>query len=325
LTLPAESSIVTEGFPLEGPAVLWEKGAEAFSNSTHILGDLVGNISESVQIVHDADWEQFPEIGEAIKAQCGEDQCFAVASAPEKSTWAVGVASGWKGRDSAAKLALSLALAAQDPAVMKQIAKNYPEFGQLCRGQGLNVGPGFQAPVAPPAWGKQKKQTIEWEQPGATGEAPKVHLLTVDGNCKVVQAGLPQEVAAIEHSKQQKEFFSNAHSILGEMIEDISAEVTFEDDAECTIMPEIAQALKASAGEENCFCVARADSHGCWGVGVAAGWKGRESAAKLMLALSLAQATGRLEELAQTYPEFGQVCATAGLVAATKKRRKGQW
>merc|ERR1740121_2559890 len=43
--------------------------------------------------------------------------------------------------------------------------------------------------------------------------------------------------------------------------------------------------------------------------------KFREAAAKIALAVSLAGATGRLEEIASQYPEFGAMCRSSGLVA----------
>lgn len=306
LTLPQESSLVAQGLPLDGPALVWEKGNEVFSSAAHILGDLVGDITAEVQIVHDADWEQFPEVGQALMKQSGEEQCFAVAYAPQASTWAAGVANGWKGRESAAKLALSLALAAQDGSIMKTICKNYPEFGQLCRSQGLSGGAGGAA----------------WGGAGIGADVPKLHMINVEATNKFVAAGLSSEVPCVEHSKQQKEFFSNSHSILGELIEDASTEVVFEDDPEWKIMPEIGEAIKAAGAEDNCFCVAKSDSHGVWAVGQGSGWKGRESAARLALSITLATATGRLDELAQKYPEFGQILATGGLVQPAKKSRK---
>lgn len=321
ISIDEGSALVQQGLPLEGPAAVYEKGVDVFGSSTHILSDIVGDVSTEVTITHDADWEQFPDIGEAIKTATGEEHCFAVATCPGNATWAIGVANGWKGRESAAKVALALALAAQNPEIMGTLAANYPEFGALCRGQGFSVGAGGGA--KPNA---KKQAAIAPAAAAATADVPAVHFLSVGGDSKLVLAGLPAEGPAVAHSKQLKEFFSNAHNILSELVEDISAAVTFEDDPDWKVMPEVGAALKEAGAEDNSYCIAACETHACWGVGLASGWKARESAAKLALAMAVAQNTGRMEELAQTYPEFGVVLATAGLVEQPqKKRRKGGW
>merc|ERR1719464_2023218 len=93
----------------------------------------------AVTIVHDADWQQFPEVGEALKQMSGEENCFAVATCPARGRWAIGVASGWKGRECATKLAISLALLADQP-MRADLARSYPGFQQLCAAGGIGIG-----------------------------------------------------------------------------------------------------------------------------------------------------------------------------------------
>jgi hypothetical protein len=320
------SQLAQQGLPLEAPVAIYEKGVDVFSSSSHIISDIVGDVSAEVTITHDADWEQFPDIGEAIKAATGEEHCFAVATCPNSATWGVGVANGWKGRESAAKVALALALAAQNPQSMGTVARNYPEFGALCQSQGFNVkAAGAQAKGGKGKGGKQAAHTPAVASP----EIPAVHFLTVGADSKPVLAGLPTEAYALAHSKQMKEYFSNAHNILSELVEDVSTAVTFEDDPEWKEMPEVGAALTEAGAEENSYCIASCSELACWGVGLSSGWKGRESAAKLALAMAIMQGAGRLEEFATNpnYPEFGALLSAAGLVEMPqqKKRRKGGW
>jgi len=322
ISIDEGSALVQQGLPLEGPAAVFEKGIDLFGSSTHLLSDIVGDIATEVTITHDADWEQFPDIGEAIKEATGEEQCFAVATSA--GTWAIGVANGWKGRESAAKLALALALASQNPESLGSLARTYPAFGALCRSQGFTVTP---AASSQENGGKSTTTKQAALAPtAAAADVPPVHFLNVPGECKLVAAGLPADAPAIAHTKQLKEFFSNAHHILSELVEDISVAVTFEDDPDWKEVPEVGTALKEAGAEENGYCIAVCEEQACWGVGMASGWKARESAAKLALAMAIAQNTGRLEELAKTYSEFGVVLAAAGLVEQPqKRRRKGGW
>jgi len=79
--------------------------------------------------------------------------------------------------------------------------------------------------------------------------------------------------------------------------------------------PEVAQAIKAAGGEDNCIAIAKCPGMGAWGVGLAAGWQGRERSAKAALCLALAASDSQnLNRLAQTYPDFGAMCVAAGML-----------
>eukprot|EP00913_Durusdinium_trenchii_P016559 g15564.t1 len=103
--------------------------------------------------------------------------------------------------------------------------------------------------------------------------------------------------------------FRSAHSILCEVVGDISTE-------EWDIFPEIGEAIQRAGGEELCFSVVTCPNHGKWAVGIAAGKKGREVAGKLALAFSLLvdREPADLEIFCKNYPEFRAMLAEAGLL-----------
>jgi len=361
IAVPPQSAIVAQGLPNQAPVAVYQKGDDVFGSAAYILGELVGEITEEVQIIHDGDWEQFPEIGQAIKRASREEHCFAVAICPNRGAWGVGAASGWKTRESSSKLGLALALIAQDPSVVPKLFRNYPELRPVCQAQGLmpgfgggcggfggfggfgggcggggfggGCGGGFGGCAGGGFGGCGKGGKAKGGGGGGdmggggdSSAVPPVHVIALQGQNTLTAAGFPAEAPAIGHpGKTAKEFFSNAHSILQELVEDVTSDVSFEDDPEWTKLPEVGQALKAAGTEEDCYCVASCASAGCWGVGLGAGWKSRESSCKLALALALAQSAGRLEEMAQKYPEFGQVGAAAGLCEPPRKKRRAGW
>jgi len=322
LQLPPHSSLLAQGLP----AVVYEKGDAVFGAAARVLGDLVGDIATEVQVIHDPDWEQFPEIGELVKAATGEDNCVAVFACPSRATWAVGVAAGWKGREAAGKVALAFALVSQDQAMMSMACRSHPEFGMLCRNQGLMGGP----PVAPPpaasygGWGGAAAAS-SYAEPSA--EVPSVHFIALASESKITAAGLAAEAPAIPYTKAQKEYFSGAHNMLCEFV-DPSEEVTFEDDPDGVLFPEVSAACTAAGAEENGICVATHAGLGAWAVGLGPGHEGRMRAAKLAMTLVLCQNQGKLEEFGTNNPEFGLVLANAGLIENPRKKRRkggGQW
>jgi len=134
------SRIMQEGYPADGPAITHNKTyQDSFRNAHHILIDLVGDLNE-VQFTHDPDWDKFPEIVPAIRASGVEENCFCLASCPIMAKWGLGFACGWKARETASKLALSVAVAADHPKLQEVIA-SYPEFGVVCSSTGIATGP----------------------------------------------------------------------------------------------------------------------------------------------------------------------------------------
>jgi len=300
----SNSALTQQGFPAEGAAFLHEKGNNVFSSSAFVLKDALGDIaSNEVEIVHDADQHEYPDIAAAIKAATGEPWAFALAVCASQAKWGLGLASGWKGRESAAKLALAASLASDNPELAGKLAKAWPEFGDMCKKQGFQV--------------------VSITGSSGSGDVPAVHWLKMGQGFSLVTQGFPTDAPAIQHTKAQKLYFSCAHDIIHEFITELSEEVQIKDDPEGLEFPEVQAAIRASGAEDNCYCVATCPEKGVWAVGLGGGYKGRESAAKVSLVLALAQATGRIEELGSNFPEFGEICAGAGLMRGAKKQRRG--
>jgi len=386
LNMGQDCGLVQQGMPRRAPAAIYQKGDTIFSSSAFILGDIFGdNVGTEVEIIHDADWVQFPEIGQALKKK-GHEDCFAVAVCPSRGRWAIGVSSGWKGRESAAKLAISVAVASDDPALAAKLSRTYPEFRSLCGnsghgkgggsfgGKGKGGGAGFggfaaggfaagpssagapksranyggggygggysragygqvsygapmqamYSPEEPPqkAAPRTPQQKGQNARSNSSTNAPKTHWLTIGPDSKLMLEGLPETGPAISHDKAFQEFFSNAGGVLAELDPE---GVNIEHDADWQVFPEVGEAIKQAGAEENCYAVAMSASHGVWGAGIGAGWKARENSSKLALAVAVAQASGRVEEMCGQHPEFAAVCAAAGLIdaPASKRRRKG--
>mmetsp|Transcript_82330 Transcript_82330/g.233459 ORF Transcript_82330/g.233459 Transcript_82330/m.233459 type:complete len:196 (-) Transcript_82330:47-634(-) len=145
-------------------------------------------------------------------------------------------------------------------------------------------------------------------------DCPAIHWITLEEASSLTTEGFPPSAAVIAFGgKEFKGFFANAHHILQELIEDMK-QVVFHDDADWKIFPEVAKAVKRAGGEETCYCVATCAIHGLWAVGLADGWKARENAAKMAMAIALTMGTDMVQALAMRYPEFGTICASAGLI-----------
>lgn len=380
LELPDDSQLVMQGLPSEAPVISFDKAQTIFSSSAHMLSELVGDIKTEVVFTHDTDWDQFPEVAEATKQAGCEENCLTIASCAGAGKWAVGLGSGWKGRESASRLALCVALTAGTPK-MADLGRSYPEFRQLCAGAGIlqSAAPasapaskgGFGGPPAGKAatsrrqsYGRAPVESLGFDEQefeaaaamynvtapelaepqeafdpeaapqlatasAAAGPAPTIHWLAITQQSRITEAGLPADAPAICHDKEYNESFMNAHRMLTDLVGDVSVEVVFDHDTDWNLFPEVVAGLKQAGAEENCFCVATCANFCKWAVGVGSGWKGRETAAKLALAVALTAGTEKLEELAKDYPEFCTLCANAGLVDAPvpppAKKFKAGW
>mmetsp|Transcript_90536 Transcript_90536/g.235802 ORF Transcript_90536/g.235802 Transcript_90536/m.235802 type:complete len:565 (+) Transcript_90536:87-1781(+) len=140
MTLNESSTIVQAGLPDLAPAIVWDANLQStFSSSKNILYDLLGESADSeVQVTHDPDWVTYPEVGEALKILCGEDQCICVATCPSQAKWAVGGGNNWKKREQAAKLSLCIALAA-NAEDLSTVSARYPEFAAICESAGITT------------------------------------------------------------------------------------------------------------------------------------------------------------------------------------------
>eukprot|EP00418_Pyrodinium_bahamense_P000548 CAMPEP_0179014226 /NCGR_PEP_ID=MMETSP0796-20121207/2140_1 /TAXON_ID=73915 /ORGANISM="Pyrodinium bahamense, Strain pbaha01" /LENGTH=776 /DNA_ID=CAMNT_0020709769 /DNA_START=72 /DNA_END=2402 /DNA_ORIENTATION=+ len=306
--LTGDSPLVQEGLSADGPAISHDKTFQAtFSNAHNILSELVSDMSE-VAFNHDAEWKEYPDVAEALRAAGAERNCHCLVTCPSQGKWAVGIGSGWKARETAGKLALAVALAVGTER-LGQLMMTYPEFGDLCSSAGLGDAAGLA----------QTKQTIGGAVvpaitagPAGGAMAPAITWAMLTGDSPLVQEGLSADGPAISHDKTFQATFSNAHNILSELVTDMS-EVAFNHDTEWKAHPDVAEALRAAGAERNCYCVVTCPSQGKWAVGIGSGWKARETAGKLAMAVALAVGTERLGELMMTYPEFGDLCSSAGL------------
>merc|ERR1719265_2033731 len=104
---------------------------DCFSIASPMLADLIGEGSRNIVYEHDTEGDKYSEVKKAILAAGGEDNCFCVAVCKEANIWAVGIASGWKNRGKAAKIALALALA-DDQTTFSKCIEKYRDFALLC-------------------------------------------------------------------------------------------------------------------------------------------------------------------------------------------------
>eukprot|EP00439_Symbiodinium_sp_Y106_P073676 s327_g13.t4 len=223
LQLFQESQLTTQGFPPEAPAIVYDKSMHVFSSAHSILQEIVGDISVEVEIHHDTEWDIFPEIGESIRHAGGEELCFSVGTCPNQGRWAVGIANGWKGRETAVKLALGFSLLAdRSPDELENFCKNYPEFRVMVAEAGLlpSRGPpkrsAFNASQGQ-QWQSSPKQN-SWSAPPAPagGGFPKFVWASLDNTAGLVQEGLPAEGLCVYHDKQFADLFRNGQYVLQE-------------------------------------------------------------------------------------------------------------
>merc|ERR1711933_218959 len=93
LMLPDGAMFTADGLQSEGVAVYTDKRMSHLTcSATYILYDLLGDdASEDVQMLHDADGGEFPEISEALAAAGGEEGALCIAVCPSQGVWGVGV------------------------------------------------------------------------------------------------------------------------------------------------------------------------------------------------------------------------------------------
>lgn len=326
------SQLPVEGYLTEAPCISFDKTHGIFSCAKDLISEVTRDASDVV-VDHDCDWQKYPEVAEAVKLAGGEENCVAVAKCPSQFKWAVGLGSGWKGREQAALVSLSVALASGTEK-MPVLARKYPEFHSMCSAAGLlpeDDGFGAEMMGMPQQYQEFAPQPVPqavagWEGgPMAGTNCPPVHWIDLAPDSQIPMRGFPGSAPVVAYGgKEFKEFFSNAHYILSELIADVG-QVMFTDDPDWKVFPEVAKAIEAAGGEENCYCVATSETVGVWAVGLAAGKKPRESAAKMALALALTSSPN-VPNVVRNYPEFGTLMQAAGLEVpgmdpAAKKRR----
>lgn len=326
--LGADSDFVANGLPDLAPAVWQDAGlANLLAASQHILGDL-GVEASGVTYTDDTDWAKFPEIGAALKASGGEESPFCVAEYPEQNIWAVGLASQWKKREQAARLALCVAISAnlQDFA---GIAETQPDFTAFCESVGVSTGtdiPAFRpadkaaaaAPAAkhekgsvknekfsawPAADKKAKESTSKEKSGGAAGwsaagsvkpeHRDKPFWITLPETEALPTAldGMPPEAVVLttQTASGRKGIYGKAEAILDVLLGgDHKTLIEFHDDPQWAVFPTVGKAIKAITSAEECQNVAVCPSINCWAVGVGMKGKARFAAAKVAIAAAIA-------------------------------------
>merc|ERR1712137_963095 len=143
LVIPKNSKILAEHLldllPI-APATSYVDNSCLFEQADSMLTDLVKRFGFDVRIDvvidHGSDQERFPEVTEALEKAGYKDASFALAKCPRKRKWAVGVGAEWMERESAAKLALTVALAAGSDNI-DHLNITYPEFKRLVSKTGI--------------------------------------------------------------------------------------------------------------------------------------------------------------------------------------------
>lgn len=330
----------------DAPAVVFQKGQSALSSASYLLSEL-GIDTSMIQFDHDPDCNMYPEVLEAVKWAGGEENCVCVAKLPSQSKWAVGLAGSWKGRESAAKLAMVVAITAGTPQLYA-LGQQYPEFMQMCihngivedptmswMGKGMMGGGGMMAMMkgmkggGGSGGGTKKKawsnQQADWSGGGGVGgPTPPVYYMTLTQDGPITQGGYPAEATAIAHDKQFQDCFSSSGDILYKLVGEMYDSIEFKHDTEWDQFPEVGAAMTAAGAEENCFCVALLPEMQKWAVGIAGGKKPRESAARLALAVAIAMEHGPGE--AADYPELATLCeAAAAAASGAPPAKKRKW
>jgi hypothetical protein len=336
-----------EGLPTEGPCVTHDKQfGDMYRTGHYILEEVLGSVQDNVTFIHDPDWESMPELGQAIQSTTGEEQCFCVATVPSRAVWAVGAAGGWKPRETAAKLALSIALVAQsgDSALVRR----YPDFAAYFSEVG---GPGAEAPPAPkrrfveavprqpvaePASkgfaGTQKGFKGGFQagkgavaQGGKGGKAgkfgksggsslPKDRPLWVQLPADQLAPALLQELGpdavAVCSDTASSPLYQAIDGVLALLLPTPDDEVQLLDDPQNTEFPEVSAALKAHSNSprEEPIHVSICQSTGCWGIGAGRTEDSRAAASKVALACMMTLRAAETGEVPDLsdFPDFAE-------------------
>jgi len=177
---------------------------------------------------------------------------------------------------------------------------------------------GTKRPVMPPASQPARRDVSKSraeschgpvDVPQHPGRQAKALWLTLPDDSTLVREGLPASAPALKFDSAHKELFSIAASTLTELLGDDASGMEMIDDSEGAFFPELAAALDRAgcSKEERFICIALSEKLQRFGVGIAGNKKNRERAAKLALAVALAQHSSRMAGLA---PEFCELCRT---------------
>jgi len=288
----ADDSPLLQEYAAEGPALFFDKQQSVFQNASYVLSEVVSAL-DHVDVEHDPDWKLYPELGEQFKLATGEENCFALAKSKKHGKWGAGFHAGKKGRESAAKLALAVAISAGTEREA-QLCSHYPDFARMISG---DAGDGTAAPPAIKYTPAPKPQQ---------GTTPLVYPMAVSGDGAIASRGLPLEGCAMVYDKKFVDAFSNGAHILESLLSGMPTEIVHDTDWDK--FPDVGQALLPCGVEENCYAVGICPTLGKWAIGVGANWKAREHSVKLALAVAVAWESPHYAMTAAHFPVFDGIC-----------------
>eukprot|EP00929_Paragymnodinium_shiwhaense_P095997 TRINITY_DN5739_c0_g1_i1.p1 TRINITY_DN5739_c0_g1~~TRINITY_DN5739_c0_g1_i1.p1 ORF type:complete len:439 (+),score=134.86 TRINITY_DN5739_c0_g1_i1:89-1405(+) len=323
------SALASEGYAMEGAAVKFDKSNPAMSAAHWALQELVDDVKEDVTFTDDPDLQTYPELGQVISRQgFGPDLGVCVAVSAKYMRYGVGLAFGWKDRERAAKLALALSIAAGTSQLM-HLCSQVEEMGPFCKEQSvegkirgqLSQPRGLQGKPAPKPASAAAAAVGEGDAAGP-GNYPVLGL-SVPAGTEFLKDGMSEAAPAVYFDKQWTEAFSTASWLLSHLSD--HAEVTIDHDADVEKYPEIAAAVKLAGGQDDCVALITCPDKCKWAVGLASGWKTRERAAKMALALTFIEDEQTVINCANDFDGFGVFAQAAGLMppgyTAAKKKR----
>jgi len=195
-TLDENSSLVLQGFPAVGPVMHHHSDLQhLLSSANNILYDLIGDECGDVELKHDPEWTDYPEVGEALTSLGFGEVALCVAVCPGRSIWAVGLASKQKHRQQAARLSLCVALAANADS-LNDVAK-HDGFLQLCQSAGINTEDVVSAPAA-------QKASSSWSG-GRPKKKPKTYETEDEPFAESVQTAPEEEALLAEQAELEQE------------------------------------------------------------------------------------------------------------------------
>lgn len=294
------AAMVVEGMPARAAVVPHDKQNKAMQSAHHILQELIdGEVGEEVTFEDDAECELFPEVTAALTATAGEAIGFCVAKCAKLGKWGVGVAYGYKDRQKSAKLALAISIGT-DANQLDSLAQTDGEFGAYAVAAGLI-----------------EKDSLPEGAKGTGAIQYPVLGLSVS-SCSALSEKMSTTAPAIIHDKEFEACFSVATDLLWDLIGKASNHIKFEHDEDGDKFPEMKEAIVNAGGEDNCYAIAICEECSVWAVGIAAGWKNREKAAKIALALALADDKKIFNKCIQKYRDFALLAVCAELITADK-------
>jgi len=166
IAVPDESALVQQGYYNQAPVVMHEaEYQELLSDSHDILYTLADTMYDDMTFQHDHDWSLFPEVGQCAKSLGYGEWALCIAICPNQSIFAVGMAGQQKKRLQAARLAMSVALAANQNTSDKKLRDAFqrsPAFVEFCQTAEVNVED--SVPSHPALASSQRHANRKWSK-----------------------------------------------------------------------------------------------------------------------------------------------------------------